>query len=118
MDIFNPPIGPMIGTSLELADSEIRVRFGDGYTQVVGDGINNRGYKISLSWRVLRYSEFNSIMSFFNTHSCGVVFLWQLPHESSPRKWRRSETPISISTPSTMQYSMTIELEEAFDLGL
>lgn len=118
MDTFNPPIGPMVGSSLEVADSEIRVRFGDGYTQVMGKGINNRAYKINLTWKVLTYGEFSSIMGFFETHRCGVVFQWTLPHESSPRKWRRSESPISISTPSTMQYSMSIELEEAFDLGL
>lgn len=118
MDTFNPPLGPMIGTSIEVADSETRVRFGDGYTQVVGSGVNNNRIKLVLSWSVLQYDEFNTIMEFFRVHSCGVVFYWTMPHESTPRKWRRSETPISVSTPTTRQYSMTIEIEEAFDLGL
>ncbi len=118
METFNPPIGPMVGSSIEVADSEIRVRFGDGYTQVVKSGPNNVAYKLTLSWRVLRYSEFQDIMNFFKDHGGGKVFYWTLPHESTPRKWRRSETPISISTPSTTHYSMNIELEEAFDLGV
>jgi phage-related protein len=118
IDTFSPPVPPQTGSSFEIEDNDIVLQFGDGYKQVVGNGINTTRQTFSLSWSYLKYEEYTEIYNFFLTHSHGVVFYWTLPHEDTPRKWRKSNTKIAGSTPTQTTYSLTVQIEEAFDLDV
>lgn len=116
IDTFSPSVAPQPGSSFELEDNDIILQFGDGYKQVVGNGINTDRQNFTLSWSYLTYSEYNEIRNFFLSHSHGVVFYWTLPHESTPRKWRRTATKIAGSAATQTTYSLAVQIEEAFDL--
>lgn len=63
------------------ADVSFRVRkaqFGDGYTQVSGDGINNRGQSWSVEF-VDRETNIKAIMDFLDSHAGIKSFYWVPP---------------------------------------
>ena len=84
---FNPQKGPSIGSS---RSNKIRVKtndFGDGYSQVIPDGINTHQQEISIKWDYLSESNADAIENFFIDQN-GSPFLYTLPGESTVKKWR------------------------------
>lgn len=53
-------------------------QFGDGYAQVVGDGINNRQQSWPLTF-TRRKEEAQAILDFFDRHAGYRAFLWTPP---------------------------------------
>lgn len=53
-------------------------QFGDGYAQVVGDGLNNRAQSWPLSF-TRREAEAQAIIDFFDRHAGHTAFRWTPP---------------------------------------
>lgn len=60
----------------------LRAQFGDGYEQVVGDGINNRTESWPLSFFGSE-SEIRPIKDFLDRHGASRAFLWTAPLEQT-----------------------------------
>jgi phage-related protein len=56
----------------------LRAQFGDGYEQVVGDGINNRTESWPLSFFGSE-SEIRPVKDFLDRHGASRAFLWTAP---------------------------------------
>lgn len=65
----------------ESPDISYRVRvsqFGDGYKQVVGDGLNNKSQSFPITYTGSK-SVVLQIMAFFDRHAGARAFLWTNP---------------------------------------
>ena len=84
--VFNPPLRPKsTGRTTEV--KVISNEFGDGYAQVVPDGINAVRLTLSLSWPVLTQEQAAAITGFLAFQNA-LPFQWTLPDETRPRLWR------------------------------
>ena len=107
--VFEPPYRPKT-TAINTEVKTLSNSFGDGYEQVMPDGINAVRRTLSLSWDVLRPDEAERIDSFFTEMQSGV-FSWQAPHEAGSRLWRCNKWSISATRGT---YSATAEFKEVF----
>lgn len=107
--VFSPARVP---TSVD-RDVELRVlknEFGDGYEQVVPDGINTVRESLSVKWSGLTSSEAESIESFF-TSQAAASFTWTPPNRSAQKLWRCTEWSMADSG---LYVEMTAKLTEVF----
>lgn len=92
-------------------DHRVRTsQFGDGYAQVVGDGLNNR----SQSWPLTftgRKDTIVAIRDFLDRHAGYKSFLWT-PPLGSVGFYRAKE--IGISAVGGLAYTLTVTFEQAF----
>lgn len=83
---FTPVIAP---TSYDNA-TEIRIidnDFGDGYKQVMPDGLNAARDKLSVRWSNLLISQCKSLDTFFESQ-CAKPFYWTPPQTTTRKLWR------------------------------
>lgn len=85
---FSPSIEPN-AASLKRTARISSSKFGDGYEQVVLDGINALESEISLSWPILTFEQCNEIDKFFADNKA-KSFYWALPGQEQKR-WRCDE---------------------------
>jgi phage-related protein len=83
---FTPPQNPSepITDKKELATAA--ARFGDGYEQRTAKGINYARSVLDIRWDVLTTADADTIENFFLSQQF-QPFYYQLPSESSARKW-------------------------------
>lgn len=67
-----------INASADVTFRTRKAQFGDGYTQVAGDGINNRGQQWSLEF-VDDEATIKAIMAFLDNHAGIKSFFWNPP---------------------------------------
>lgn len=72
-------VTPDFGVSLTEEPRVLRSRFGDGYEQRVGDGINIRPQVWSLRWSVRTASERDTILAFLRAENGITPFDWTPP---------------------------------------
>lgn len=84
MTTFTPPIGVSYRTSVTKNYRTLENDFGDGYTQVVPDGMNSVLEVWSLSWDSLTDSQANEIEDFLDAQG-GTPFEWETPKNDTRR---------------------------------
>ncbi|WKN20792.1 phage tail protein [Azotobacter vinelandii] len=85
-------------------------QFGDGYAQVVGDGINNRQQSWPLTF-IRRREEAQAILDFFDQHAGHKAFLWT-PPLGQLGLWRVATH--SLRPMGGGVYTITATFEQAF----
>ncbi|UNH25097.1 phage tail protein [Moellerella wisconsensis] len=96
------------------ADVSFRVRkaqFGDGYTQVSGDGLNNRSQNWSLSFEGTE-AEMKPIKDFFDEHEGWKSFIWKPPLEENGL-WRCEE--YKVIAQAAARFSINATFVQAFN---
>jgi phage-related protein len=85
---FNPPIDPSSGGVGRRVDYNVlAAEFGDGYSQPVGNGVNYRRRKLSLSWDTLTDEWADEITGFLMPITKTTPFYYTPPRETTPTKW-------------------------------
>lgn len=88
MTTFNPPVSPNVGTTGTTNFRVLEAKFGDGYDQSAGDGINAEESEYSLVWTDLSVSDFETIRDFFVALGGYQTFDYTLPNHSTSYKWK------------------------------
>ena len=101
IDTFTPPVAPSPGTSRKPEIKLLEAEFGDGYTQVVRDGLNHIRRTYDLRWDVLTYAQADVIEAFLEAKGGDTPFLYQHAHTSAPLKvtckdWQRTEAAAGL----------------------
>lgn len=89
-----------------------RAQFGDGYDQVIADGINNVTQEWPLTFAGLTKTEAQAIASFLDSHAGATSFYWT-PPLGSQGLYRASEytvTPVSGDI-----YTIAVTFTQAFN---
>lgn len=86
-------------------------KFGDGYTQVVADGLNNETQNWPLSFEG-SLTEMTAIRDFFRRHAGAKSFMWTPPGEPSPL-WFTVRDVAFISRGGGV-YGITAEFQQVF----
>jgi phage-related protein len=87
-DTWVPPQQPgQNGTQFSEQPRLLQTDYGDGYSQVLPDGINYITGQADLNWNSILATNWATIVAFFEAH-LSLPFLWTLPDESVPRQWR------------------------------
>jgi phage-related protein len=114
METFLPPRVPSFGSSKSTEAKILSPKFGDGYSQRTGDGLNAVAQKWSLIWENLSLDQANLIDNFFIARAGVAAFLWTPTNETIERKFICSTWSRIWQTPFTDRMSATVE--EVFDL--
>lgn len=82
---FAPPVRPKTSAGT----TQVRVLsndYGEGYSQVIDDGINCISESLNLTWPVLTFEQAEQITAFFKGNK-SRPFYWGLPGQPA-KKWR------------------------------
>lgn len=111
--VFNPPFPPLEPLEDQTQSRQITAQFGDGYSQVTGDGLNIEQSNVQLTFAPLSVSQYQVIDSFLNTNS-GGTFYYALPTDGVTRIWSCSQwTGTRVDT----HYSLQMTIVQMFPLG-
>lgn len=80
----------------------LKAQFGDGYSQVAPDGINNEVRKVTFTYRNLEISDFNRVMSFLRALKGATPFKATLHGETAATAYRLD--PASLTTTVTAKH--------------
>jgi len=86
-ELFAPQRGPDFGLTTGHEPRVLQADFGDGFAQRARDGINSDPLTLRLSWTNLTESEKDEIDAFLVARGGYEAFDWQMPTESSSRRW-------------------------------
>lgn len=75
------------GTELQEEPRILEAKFGDGYAQRLGDGINNNAPVLPLTFTNIDVTTANAIVAFFRAHGGTTPFLWTPPDETGTWQW-------------------------------
>lgn len=87
---------------VKTVEPRIRVSdFGDGYKQVIKDGINTILGNFTQNWTNLPQVDADALEAFFESHGGVTPFFWLPPDETTVRlyravKWSRSPTNFGV----------------------
>lgn len=113
---WTPPRPPHIGSSLSVDQRVLEAAFGDGYMQIVADGLNAGVDSVTLSWDGLDSDDLDEILTTIRLYGRATPFLYTLPWDVSPKLWRFSGAA-TISTPVQSRYGVSVPIKQAFDLA-
>lgn len=102
-------------TPKETIPRVIRYKFGDGYTQRVGDGINPVLVDWSLVWTTLSPTDKGTIETFLLGKGGVTAFYWTSPLDSTPHKYTCGRW--LFQPHAGAYYTGTAEFTEEADLG-
>jgi phage-related protein len=103
---------PSYGATRDKTVRQLEARFGDGYSQRVGDGINiiKRVWNVPFDYRT--QSEADAIDAYLELYSGGASFAWTDPDGYTGkwicRQWNR--TPVSATV-----FSIAAVFEQVFE---
>ena len=92
-----------------LAFRTIRAQFGDGYTQVAGDGIHSRAQSWPLTF-IRRRAQMLPIKAFLDEHAGIRAFLWTPPLE--PQGAFYTPDAYTLTPLGGDVYSLTVTFEQ------
>jgi len=90
----NPSFGPI---SREYTAKILETKFGDGYRQRAGNGINTIGEVYNAGWHNITTAEKNIIRDFLVARGGWDAFTWTAPGDTASSKWTSvswRETPL------------------------
>lgn len=100
---------PRIGAVGTVDDRTRKAQFGDGYAQMVGDGLNSETQSWALSFTG-REAYIAPIRDFLRRHGKAKAFAWT-PPMGVPGLYRRSEFTL---TGLGKVYTLAVNFEQAF----
>ena len=103
---------PDDGPELDQEPNIIEAKFGDGYSQRIGEGLNNIKRKIPLNWTHIPQTFAIELDDFCRDHSAGQAFYWT-PNGGSQMKWKVVRYKRKIRGAGWGSFSM--EIEQVFD---
>lgn len=111
---FTPAKKPSIGSGANHEAAILEAKFGEGYSQRAGDGINNIRSDFPLVWTNASPSEAENIVSFFRARGGHESFWYTLPGYDDPwlfvcKKW-------SDPWATGNRYNVSATLERVFDV--
>lgn len=77
-EVFTPPIPPQEGAEGDVTLRSTDIRFGDGYRQITGVGMNSKEQVWPLRW-VGTEAEVTPIRDFLDLHAGYIPFFWTPP---------------------------------------
>jgi phage-related protein len=113
---FSPPFQPDWGVEHQQKPVTLKAQFGDGYSQRVADGQNNRAYSLTLTWTNLTTTERDSIINFFKARQGYQPFFYTYQDESSSNVYICSDWEVEHI--DTGYYSVTATFQQVYDSGL
>jgi phage-related protein len=113
---FTPPRPPQLGSSKETDQRVLSAEFGDGYEQVVADGLNSIRDICRLQWNGVTNAESAALETFWNQVGKTGVFLYKFPGDTVTKKWR-FDSPLTINWVSGEINSIQVSIRQVFDLG-
>jgi len=105
---------PAYGSSNKKAPRIIMAKFGDGYEQRLGDGINNDPDTWTLHFKGRSDTDADSIESFFHGQGAWDSFTWTPIGSSTQKKFRCSSWSRNYMGPNAND--IEAEFVEVFDL--
>jgi len=103
---------PSWGSDQDVEPKVLSARFGDGYEQRVGDGINTMSMVWNLKFEDISSADADTITEFFRTKAGVTYFTWTPPGIAEAkficRKWKRSYP--------NFRHTVTATLEQVFDV--
>lgn len=111
METFN--YTPISGASGDNKYNVYTAQFGDGYSQSVANGINNRTSSWSLSFEVLE-DDAESIVGFFHDHAGYLPFEWTPPLEESSKTFVVLGYKVTAMTGQCPIYRIDATFEERY----
>lgn len=84
MTVFTPPYAPSYSSQVNREYRTLETEFGDGYAQVVKDGLNNVKQTWELSWANINDTDAATILSQLDSFA-GTAFQWLTPENQT--KW-------------------------------
>nr|BDD48291.1 hypothetical protein 1 [Balneolaceae bacterium] len=113
-----PNIPPSFSPTNEESNRVQEVTFGDGYSLVVGDGLNTLVARKSVNWNTLSYQEMATLLVFFRRHIDGRWFeYWMDEDPNRMRKFRVTSWTYSRVPDTTELWKMSAEFQEVFRAG-
>lgn len=109
MTTFNPSIPPEIGSSGSHKFRILDAKFGDGYTQTAGDGINTLESTITLNWTDISQTVYNELYAFFIALGGYQSFDYTLPNGSTAYQWKCKQFSDSWVKGNKRNFTATIE---------
>ncbi len=81
---------PSYTSSITWKPRVLKMQFGDGYEQVVPDGINNKPMMFNIVFRKISDVEAEAIIDFLEARGEAEAFLWTAPapHDDTQRIWK------------------------------
>jgi phage-related protein len=98
-------------------DRNLRVQFGNGYSQIVADGINSVTDKWELEFAPLSGTVLSDMETFLSTVNTTVWFSWTPIAESVKKKWRIDENSIKKDILNFSEFVYKFSITQVFDLG-
>lgn len=116
---FVPPRNPDVGIGRQPEVKLLEADFGDGYTQVAGDGINNIRDVVTLKWSGLSQAEADAMFAFWTSQGGGVnPFYYTLPGQTTPTKWTWKDYNQSWSGSGVATtYTIQATFRQSFNVG-
>ncbi|WP_319520194.1 phage tail protein [uncultured Martelella sp.] len=87
-DKFEPSACPAITSTKSVELRTLETRFGDGYSQRGGDGLNTTGVTFNAMWPGLTLEEADRIEAFFLSLRGFHAFEWKLPRDREAKLYR------------------------------
>lgn len=116
MPIASYPSIPFSQSStFEYDERILESRFGDGYSQRVGDGINTQFQKGTLVHENISQTDYNTLLAFWKSVGRISVFNITDPKDGTTLKVRFT-SPWSVSALSGNIYSVSASVEQDFGL--
>lgn len=88
--------------------------FGDGYSQIVGDGINPYNEIWSLKFTSRPKADVATIASFLDTKRSAIPFTWTPPDEVTPKRWRMTRDGYRVNDAEADTRSISFVIERYF----
>jgi len=115
LNTFTPPVAPSPGTDKKFKPKILKADFGDGYTQMAADGLNNVSYTLTLTWESLVPTDASVIMSFLAGQGGYQPFYYRVSDTTSPDRFtcddwgeKRGQGGIRTVTATFKQYLGTL----------
>jgi phage-related protein len=103
---------PSAGSGSETATRLRKASFGDGYSQIAGDGINSVTDRVTLTIEQVPVAAADGVVATLKGWKGATTFWFTLPNETVARRWTCATW--SRSWPEFGLVTLTMTLEESF----
>ena len=118
MDTFdNVKYKPTQGLDMALSRRVKEITYGDGYKQVILDGINTLQNSWSVTWANRSRADANAILNFLQAHLKTPAFYWGIATFPGGGKMVVRCEDVSISEPKPNYFTITATIKRDYVLG-
>ena len=116
MAIVAYPTVPLSQSSTFQKDQRVyESKFGDGYSQRVGAGINSKYWAGQVRHENITQTDLNTLLTFWDSVGLAGIFTMVLPINSTSYKWRFTG-PFTIQALAGNIYTVGAPIEQDFSL--